>query len=83
MLLDNEIYLSSNAPTTDFLMEISSLDGLIAIAQELAKPVFALDLKEDTTFRGNVAETYRTKINDVREAFKIGSQKIIELTDKF
>lgn len=83
MLLGNEIYLNANAPTTEFLMEISSLDGLIAIAQELAKPVFALDLKQDTAFRGTVADTYWTKINDVREAFETGAQKIIELTDKF
>lgn len=83
MLLDDEVYLSSNAPVTEFLMEISSLDGLIAIAQELAKPVFALDLQKDTTFRGNVADTYRVKINDVREAFETGAQKVIELTDKF
>jgi len=83
MLLDDEIYSSSKAPTTEFLMEISSLDGLIATAQELAKPVFALDLKEDTTFRGTVAETYKTKIDNVREAFEVGAQKVIDLTDKF
>lgn len=56
---------------------------LIATAQEIAKPVFAIDLAKDTTFRGNVGETYQTKINDVYQGFKAGAEKVIALTDKF
>jgi hypothetical protein len=65
------------------MMEIGSLDGLIATAQDLAKPVFAIDLDLDTDFRGNVADTYRSKIDDVRQGFSAGAQKVIALTDKF
>lgn len=83
MLLPEAVYAEAHAPTSDFLMEIGSLDGLIATAQELAKPVFAIDLGADTTFRGNVADTYQTKIDDVRQGFKSGAEKIITLTDQF
>ncbi|MGB6085420.1 ParA family protein, partial [Parvibaculum sp.] len=47
MLLPDEVYENAHAPTDSFLMEIGSLDGLIATAQELAKPVFAIDLAKD------------------------------------
>ncbi|AZQ66059.1 hypothetical protein EF888_02320 [Silicimonas algicola] len=83
MLLPDEVYNSAGAPTDQFLMEIGSLDGLIATAQELAKPVFAIDLQADTTFRGNVADTYRNKIDDVRLGFESGAKKVIALADSF
>ncbi|MBC2859394.1 ParA family protein [Stappia sp. 28M-7] len=82
MLLDGQIYIEAEAPADRFLMEISSLDGLIAIAQELAKPVFAIDLDKDTKFRGTVADSYREKIEDVQQKFFHGAKKIIDLTDK-
>ena len=83
MLLPKDVYVAANASTSEFLMEIGSLDGLIATAQELAKPVFAIDLARDTTFRGNVGDTYQIKINDVYQGFKSGAEKVIALTDKF
>ncbi|AXX01099.1 AAA family ATPase [Cronobacter muytjensii] len=83
MLLNNKDYDDAGAPLKDFIMEIGSLDGLIATAQELAKPVFAINLQADTDFRGNVADTYRAKIEDVRQGFEAGARKIIALTDKF
>ena len=83
MLLPDAAYMEANAPTSEFLMEIGSLDGLIATAQELAKPVFAIDLKSDTTFRGNVADTYLRKIADVDAGFRQGAVKVAALTDSF
>jgi len=83
MLLPEAIYNGAGASKGEFLMEIGSLDGLIATAQELAKPVFAIDLAEDTNFRGTVAESYQHKINDVYEGFKAGAEKVIALTDAF
>lgn len=82
MLLSADIYREAEAPVEEFLMEIGSLDGLIAIAQELAKPVFAIDLEADTHFRGNVADTYRSKIDDVRRRFEAGASKVIALTSR-
>jgi cellulose biosynthesis protein BcsQ len=83
MLLPEQAYRAALAPVDQFLMEIGSLDGLIATAQELAKPVFAINLQEDTEFRGNVADTYRTKIDDIRRRFESGAKKVIALTDTF
>lgn len=83
MLLAPEAYAAANAPTDEFLMEIGSLDGLIATAQELAKPVFAIDLSADTNFRGTVGDSYQLKINDVYQGFRSGAEKVIALTDQF
>ncbi|WP_347138968.1 AAA family ATPase [Paracoccus sp. SSK6] len=83
MLLPKEVYETAGAPPEDFLMEIGSLDGLIATAQDLAKPVFAIDLDQDTNFRGKVAETYVEKIEDVRKGFEQGAAKIIAMTATF
>ncbi|WP_417255059.1 ParA family protein [Celeribacter sp.] len=83
MLLPESVYLDATAPTDKFLMEIGSLDGLIATAQDLSKPVFAIDLESDTNFRGTVAGTYRGKIADVDYQFRQGAEKIVALTDGF
>lgn len=83
MLLPPESYAKAGAPLDRFLMEIGSLDGLIATAQELAKPVFAIDLAEDTNYRGNVAETYKSKIADVYNGFRSGAEKVIALAETF
>ncbi|MBB3382057.1 MULTISPECIES: AAA family ATPase [unclassified Rhizobium] len=83
MLLDPKIYKSAGANPHEFLMEIANFDSLIAIAQEIAKPVFAIDLHKDTPYRGNVAETYQEKIEDIRTRFKDGAEKVIKLTSSF
>lgn len=83
MLLPDSVYAAAGAPTNAFLMEIGSLDGLIATAQELAKPVFAINLATDTNFRGKVGEAYQIKIDDVYQGFKTGAEKVIALTDSF
>ncbi|MBW6528467.1 ParA family protein [Sphingomonas sp. RHCKR7] len=83
MLLPPDVYTSSNAPTSQFLMEIGSLDGLIATAQELAKPVFAIDIANDTSFGGAVGESYLVKIADIDSGFRAGAEKVIALTSQF
>lgn len=83
MLLPREVYDNAGAPPEEFLMEIGSLDGLIAIAQELAKPVFAIDILVDTVYRGTIAADYNQKIEDVRKRFELGASKIISMTDAF
>lgn len=83
MLLPHATYAAAHAPTDRFLMEIGSLDGLIATAQELAKPVFAIDLARDTDFRGRVGDSYQAKIDDIYAGFRGGAEKVISLTDQF
>ncbi|MCA3420231.1 MAG: AAA family ATPase [Roseomonas sp.] len=79
MLLPDSDYQAANAPTNEFLMEIGSLDGLIATAQQLAKPVFAVDIETDTSHQGIVADNYREKIADVEASFRRGAEKIVAL----
>lgn len=83
MLLPDQAYTNAGAPVSEFLMEIGALDGLIATAQELAKPVFAIDLNRDTSYRGTVAESYTAKIDDVRQGFASGAHKVIAITEAF
>lgn len=83
MLLGMSVYKSASADPHEFLMEIANFDSLIAIAQEIAKPVFAIDLAKDTPFRGRVAETYQEKIDDIHSRFKAGAEKVIKLTSSF
>ena len=80
MRVPKRIYQDADAPPDEFLMEIGSLDGLIATAQELAKPVFAIDISQDTSYKGVIAENYQAKIDDVRSRFDEGAEKIIKLT---
>lgn len=82
MLLDDQDYQNAGAPLSEFLMEIGSLDGLIATAQDLAKPVFAIDEEISSLHRGKVAITYRAKIEDVRKGFERGADKVIGLMEK-
>lgn len=83
MLLPEAAYKSADASTHEFLMEIASFDSLIATAQDLSKPVFAIDLDKDTPHRGTVAGTYAAKITDIRNRFEKGAGKVIALTDQF
>lgn len=83
MLLPLEAYEACDANPHEFLMEIASFDSLIAIAQDLAKPVYAIDLINDTDMRGKVAATQQIKIDDIREKYMRGAQRVISLTDQF
>jgi cellulose biosynthesis protein BcsQ len=80
MLLPECSYKAANAPTNEFLMEIASLDGLIATAQQLSKPVFAIDLETDTDHTGVIAGNYYQKIKNVETAFRQGAEKVVALT---
>jgi cellulose biosynthesis protein BcsQ len=81
MLFPESAYLQADAPINKFLLEIGALDGLIAAAQELAKPVFAINLEKDTDFRGNVADNYQQKIDDINQRFQDGARKIVNLLE--
>ena len=81
MLLPDETYKNSEAPTDGFLMEIGNFDSLVAVAQDLAKPVFAIDPASDIGVRGNVAMSYQAEINNVNQNFDSGAKKIVALTE--
>lgn len=79
MLLDTKVYMSCGADPKDFLLEVASFDSLIAHAQEVKKPVFALNTTADVGSTGIVAEQQNTKIQDVRNQYRGAAVKIIDL----
>ena len=81
MLLPDKIYEDNNASTHEFLMEVGDYDSLIATSQDLAKPVFAIDLDSETESRGRVAENYQKKIKDINLSFDSGATKIVALAN--
>lgn len=83
MLLPSKIYRRAKADPHEFLMEIASFDSLIALAQDLSKPVFAINLDKDTNYTGTVAETYQEKIDDIDSRFEDGASKIMSLIEQF
>lgn len=83
MLLPVSVYERAEAPVDQFFIEIGALDGLIATAQALAKPVFAINIDEDTKHSGVVAKNNKEKIDGVREDFYMGANKIVNMTSEF
>ncbi|WP_263263020.1 AAA family ATPase [Pseudomonas sp. RIT-PI-S] len=79
MLLPNSVYETANALPDKFIMEIGALDGLIAIAQELGKPVYAIDLEQDTDYAGTILTNYQIKVDGIRSGFQTGADKIDKL----
>lgn len=79
MLLPEQVYIDAEANPKEFFLEVSSFDSLVAYAQEVAKPVFALDTKSDIGSSGHVADQQRIKINDVEIQYRSASEKILNL----
>ena len=75
MLAGNSHYVSANANLDKFLMEIPDFNSLIAIAQNLQKPVFALT-KQDIEARGVVADVQLANRDHFDAIYKGGSKKI-------
>lgn len=81
MLLPEEAYAVAGALPADFLMEIASFDSLIATAQEVGKPVFALNIRDDADVGGVVADRQEEKIEDVRRRYEEGARKVVGLLE--
>lgn len=78
MTFVNSIYEESGAATSEFLIEVPDFNSLIAISQDISKPVFSLN-KDDIKTSGSVA------INQVESAEKFdkiyadAARKIIKI----
>ena len=55
LLLAEKTYLEADSPSDEFLVEVPDFNSLIAISQQLSKPVFALT-KDDIKNSGSVAQ---------------------------
>lgn len=75
MLEKNDRYVAANAKLDSFLMEIPDFNSLIAIAQNLQKPVFALT-KQDIEARGIVADVQLQNRDHFDAIYKGGAKKI-------
>lgn len=78
LLLNAEAYSKAGASLDEFLLEISDFNSLIAIAQNLSKPVFALS-KDDIANSGSVAENQVASAASFNQKYADGAKRIIEL----
>lgn len=78
LLLDPDAYAFAASPVADFMLEISDFNSLIAIAQDLSKPVFALT-REDIMNSGSVADNQVASANGFNAKYLGGAQKIVRM----
>ncbi|MFQ8432375.1 ParA family protein [Amaricoccus sp. W119] len=78
LLLSNEIYLKANADPTHFLMEVPDFNSLMAISQDLSKPVFSLS-SEEIKSSGSVAKNQLSSVKKFNNIYGDGAQKILQL----
>lgn len=79
-LLEADLYKSSEAKVEDFLLEVADFNSLIAISQDVSKPVFSLT-KNDVGSRGTVYENQDKNIKKFNRTYEDGANKIIKLTN--
>lgn len=72
-------YSEAGASLDDFMMEVPDFNSLIAVSQDLAKPVFTLTRDEIKT-TGSVARNQLESVDKFRDIYKRGAEKIIRLT---
>lgn len=75
MLAGSRKYRNADIDLDEFLMEIPDFNSLIAFAQNLQKPVFALD-KNDIQARGTVADVQLANRNHFDEIYNDGAERI-------
>jgi len=75
MLAPPKRYRNAGIDLEEFLMEIPDFNSLIAFAQNLQKPVFALD-KNDIAARGKVAEVQLANRDHFNEIYDEGATRI-------
>jgi cellulose biosynthesis protein BcsQ len=80
LLLERSIYDACDAKLDDFFMEISDFNSLIAISQNLSKPVFSLT-KDDIMNSGSVADNQVASALSFEGKYKDGANKIILLSE--
>lgn len=80
LLLPDEVYGACSASLDEFLMEISDFNSLIAISQNLSKPVFTLT-REDIMNSGSVADNQVASAESFDAKYAEGALKIMSLSE--
>jgi cellulose biosynthesis protein BcsQ len=78
LLLPEKTYLDAKAPPNEFLLEVPDFNSLIAISQDLSKPVFTLT-SDEIKASGSVAINQLSSVDDFDKIYALGAQKILEL----
>lgn len=78
-LLPDSTYNGAQAPTNEFLMEVSDFNTLIAISQDLAVPVFEIPDKELGV--GTVETNQQRSRERFGRIYQEGAEKVIKLVE--
>lgn len=80
LLLDPSAYTAADAPLEDFMIEVPDFNGLIAISQDLSKPVFSLT-RDELRSGGAVAANQLASVEAFNEIYASGAQKILTMSE--
>jgi hypothetical protein len=75
LLLAEKTYLEADSPSDEFLVEVPDFNSLIAISQQLSKPVFALT-KDDIKNSGSVAQNQVESAAKFQQIYCAAAEKI-------
>jgi cellulose biosynthesis protein BcsQ len=75
LLLAKKTYLEANSPSDEFLVEVPDFNSLIAISQQISKPVFALT-KDDIKNSGSVAQNQVESAASFEQIYRAAAEKI-------
>jgi hypothetical protein len=73
--LAKKTYLEANSPSDEFLVEVPDFNSLIAISQQISKPVFALT-KDDIKNSGSVAQNQVESAASFEQIYRAAAEKI-------
>ncbi len=75
LLLAQKTYVDAQSPPNEFLVEVPDFNSLIAISQQISKPVFSLT-KDDIKNSGSVAQNQLESVLSFATIYRIAAEKI-------
>lgn len=75
LLLSDKAYIESNSPIGEFLVEVPDFNSLVAVSQQLSKPVFTLT-KDDINNIGSVAQNQVESATKFKKIYHDAAVKI-------
>lgn len=80
MLLTEEQYKQADIDPGKFSLEVSDFNSLIAISQDLSKPVFALT-QDDIRNSGSVAINQLASVDGFNKIYAKGAEEIVIISN--
>jgi hypothetical protein len=75
LLLAQKTYVDAQSPPNEFLVEVPDFNSLIAISQQISKPVFSLT-KDDIKNSGSVAQNQLESVLSFETIYRVAAEKI-------